>query len=263
MPTLTASPARSNALTVERNRLASWDGGVWASAANRAGWGQNTKEYDAASELTYMYQRWYDPALGIFTSAAPYPPMIEHPYTFAEGNPVMRFDPRGELPGFQIAAGWICGYYGAGIANSSKPFTAANTCEYWVQSATVHAGMAHGATVFGIMGGAIGLALGGGGGAAAGTATAPGPATIAGAGFFGTLGAFIGSTAGSCFGGGVGGFVGHRAGAGLAPIVCNALACAGNAIMAGLRKVFESGGGGANGPPMGPVANIAGKATSA
>ena len=79
---------------------------VWASAANRAGlarrnldeggWGQNTKEYDAASELTYMYQRWYDPALGIFTSTAPYPPMIEHPYTFAEGNPVMMVDPRGE-----------------------------------------------------------------------------------------------------------------------------------------------------------------------
>ncbi len=43
MPTLTASPAFSNFRTVERNRLASWKGGVWASAANRAGWGQNTR----------------------------------------------------------------------------------------------------------------------------------------------------------------------------------------------------------------------------
>ncbi len=46
------------------NRLASWDGGVWASAANRAGWGMNTKEYDPASRLTYMYQRWYGFAFG-------------------------------------------------------------------------------------------------------------------------------------------------------------------------------------------------------
>ncbi len=39
MPTLTASPARSNSPTVERNRLASRKGGVWASAVNQAGWG--------------------------------------------------------------------------------------------------------------------------------------------------------------------------------------------------------------------------------
>ncbi len=104
MPNTTASPAFSNSPIVERNRLASWDGGVWASAANRAGWGQNTKEYDPAAQLTYMYQRWYDPALGVFTSTAPYPPMIEHPYGFAEGNPVSFVDPDGEISKKDIVA---------------------------------------------------------------------------------------------------------------------------------------------------------------
>ncbi len=48
------SPAFFNALTVERNRLASWKGGVWASAVNQAGWGVNTKEYDPAADIQYQ-----------------------------------------------------------------------------------------------------------------------------------------------------------------------------------------------------------------
>lgn len=40
--------------------------------------------------------RWYSPETGGFISVAPYPPAVEHPYTFAGQNPVTMFDPRGE-----------------------------------------------------------------------------------------------------------------------------------------------------------------------
>ena len=43
----------------------------------------------------YFYQRWYDPQTATFASRAPFPPMMEHEYTFAAGNPVMMVDPDG------------------------------------------------------------------------------------------------------------------------------------------------------------------------
>lgn len=66
----------------------------------RGGFHHNSKEFDEDAELVYMYQRWYLPEVGVFVSSAPYPPMVEHRFGFAEGNPQMLFDSVGELPSF-------------------------------------------------------------------------------------------------------------------------------------------------------------------
>jgi len=177
---------------------------VWASAANRAGlarrnldeggWGQNTKEYDAASELTYMYQRWCDPALGIFTSTAPYPPMIEHPYTFAEGNPVSLGDPRGELPGILGNLPAILKAIptlAAGAAGTACAVSGTPSMNHAIASATaggIGATVGHygGMTVGGLVGGFVGF----------------------GNPFAVYAGGVVGSLAGSALGGYVGGKIG-------------------------------------------------------
>ena len=79
------------------NTLQSWDGGLWATPQAAAGWGHNTEETDGGTGLVYMYQRWYLPHTGTFASQAPYPPMMEHEYTFALGNPVIMVDPDGRF----------------------------------------------------------------------------------------------------------------------------------------------------------------------
>jgi RHS repeat-associated protein len=59
------------------NRMSNYTTGEWTSTwASRDGWGHNTKEYDGDAGLVYMYQRWYQPELGVFLSQAPYPPML-------------------------------------------------------------------------------------------------------------------------------------------------------------------------------------------
>lgn len=77
------------------NTLASWITGL--IGGDRAGRHHNTKEFDSDIGLVYMYQRWYSPELGIFISSAPYPPMMEHRYSFAAQNPVSFIDPRGMI----------------------------------------------------------------------------------------------------------------------------------------------------------------------
>jgi RHS repeat-associated protein len=77
------------------NRLEAWDTGIWGG--QRSGWAHNTKEIDGLTDLTYMDQRWYAPETGTFLSRAPYPPMLEHEYGFAAGNPVMHTDSTGMI----------------------------------------------------------------------------------------------------------------------------------------------------------------------
>jgi len=81
------------------NRLDSWATGRWD---NQGGWLHNTKEYDPHIGLVYMYQRWYDPATGTFTSAALYNLFVEHPYSSYRGSPGNMVDSRGENP-------WVVG----------------------------------------------------------------------------------------------------------------------------------------------------------
>jgi RHS repeat-associated protein len=212
---------------------------VWASAANRAGWGQNTKEYDPASELTYMNQRWYDPALGIFTSTAPYPPMIEHPYTFAEGNPVNFVDPDGRYAWPIHAACGVAGRYVATTYTPRTPPNAANVCEALVEgylSFKLTLGLGTQGTIVGT---GIGAAIGASLGAAVGGPAAP-ATTVAGGGKFGVIGGAVGG----CVGGFAGGFLGHHAGRSFAPGICNSLW---NCMVAGLgaiKKALSGGGGG-------------------
>ena len=79
------------------NQLAAVTNGSWASAANADGYGLTTKEYDGDVELYYFWQRWYDPSLGVFITRAPFPPQIEHPYSYVESNPINSFDPNGQM----------------------------------------------------------------------------------------------------------------------------------------------------------------------
>jgi RHS repeat-associated protein len=77
------------------NRLGDWETGVWGGV--RSGWAHNTKEIDPRTDLTYMYQRWYNPETGTFLSRAPFGPDVENEYGFVENNPVGYADPSGEI----------------------------------------------------------------------------------------------------------------------------------------------------------------------
>lgn len=108
------------------NAMASWTTGRWAPAG---GWLHNTKETDADLGLVYMYQRWYDPAMGTFASAAPFRPEIEHPYGFADASPQLLTDPSGEFFGVGIIAGAFTGaVLGATVGIVVGAVTAALVC---------------------------------------------------------------------------------------------------------------------------------------
>jgi RHS repeat-associated protein len=80
------------------NVLADWTTGQWAIDAASAGWHHNTKEFSDDTGLTYMYQRWYLPEVGVFTSKATIPPYAEDHYTFGLQNPLVQIDPLGTWP---------------------------------------------------------------------------------------------------------------------------------------------------------------------
>jgi RHS repeat-associated protein len=103
--TPTFSPLYSDAWG---NRMSSYTTGEWTSTwASRDGWGHNTKEYDGDSGLVYMYQRWYQPELGVFMSQAPYPPTAEHQYNFAKQLPALVVDPDGRKIQFCNTSGFF------------------------------------------------------------------------------------------------------------------------------------------------------------
>jgi len=78
------------------NTLSGWQTATWGG--DRPGWHHNSKEYDGDSQLVYMYQRWYTPEMGSFLSSAPFPPMMEHRFSFGVQNPPVYVDPFGLKP---------------------------------------------------------------------------------------------------------------------------------------------------------------------
>jgi RHS repeat-associated protein len=118
-----ASPALTNLYAdAWGNRMSSYTTGEWASTwANRDGWGHNTKEYDGDSGLVYMYQRWYQPELGVFMSQAPLPPMFEHQYAFVENEPSRLYDPLGLMPTDLEMEMTVTGKSWEEIAEENKP----------------------------------------------------------------------------------------------------------------------------------------------
>ena len=87
-------PASQRLADAFGNTISSHFTGTWIDSWSASG--HNTKEYDLEADLVYMYQRWYDPKSGTFASMAPYPPMREHEYGFAENGPGSKVDPSGE-----------------------------------------------------------------------------------------------------------------------------------------------------------------------
>lgn len=63
------------------------------------------RDHDPNTGLYYFGARWYDPVIGRFITKASYSPLMEHPYTYAENNPLYFIDPDGQLtiPGY----GWV------------------------------------------------------------------------------------------------------------------------------------------------------------
>ena len=56
-----------------------------------------TKSHDTDTGIYYFWRRWYDTSLGRFTSQAPFPPDVEHPYSYAENRPSIMIDPNGKI----------------------------------------------------------------------------------------------------------------------------------------------------------------------
>ena len=96
------------------NPLAAFDQEAYGIVkdGSQSGYHLTTKEYDTASDLYYFWQRWYDPEVERFISKAPYSPNVEHPYGYAENNPIKYIDPLGlyrVFPGGNPS--WIPGPY--------------------------------------------------------------------------------------------------------------------------------------------------------
>ncbi|MDI6784610.1 MAG: RHS repeat-associated core domain-containing protein, partial [bacterium] len=72
-------------------------------------------EHHPATGLYYFGARWYDPQVGRFITKTPFPPFIEHPYAFAENDPINMVDFNGQLAYFwhgyiTFSAGLESGY---------------------------------------------------------------------------------------------------------------------------------------------------------
>jgi RHS repeat-associated protein len=71
---------------------------------------QTGKWLDPFTQLYYFQKRWYDAEVGRFTSRAPMPVSIEHPYTHVENSPLASVDPTGRNGGYKdIGKGWKVG----------------------------------------------------------------------------------------------------------------------------------------------------------
>jgi len=79
------------------NTLSGWQTATWGG--DQTGWHHNSKEYDGDSQLVYIYQRWYSPELGVFSSSALLPPELEHPFSFVESHPTGFVDVNGRTKG--------------------------------------------------------------------------------------------------------------------------------------------------------------------
>jgi len=93
----TGALAQTHWQDVFGNSLDTWQNGL--IGGDRPGWHHNSKEYDGDSQLVYMYQRWYNPELGLFSAASPFPGFMEKPFVFARSSPIMTVDPTGLFDG--------------------------------------------------------------------------------------------------------------------------------------------------------------------
>ena len=78
--------------------------GEWANPLQYTG-----EQWDADVGLLYLRARWYDPAVGRFTTPDPFPgfvffPQTQHAYVYVVNNPVKHTDPSGHLPLLLTAA---------------------------------------------------------------------------------------------------------------------------------------------------------------
>ena len=71
--------------------LTSYSGG-WADNSLH----QTTKNWDDGSEMYYFNARWYQAGEGLFMGEAPRDRAMEHPYGYAENNPISKYDFNGE-----------------------------------------------------------------------------------------------------------------------------------------------------------------------
>ena len=84
--------------------------------------------------LYYFYQRWYDPELARFNSLTPFPPFIEHPYSYCNNNATGNFDSWGLVldPITWFALGVFCGYL---LNDFDADFPRVRyACEYWSEA---------------------------------------------------------------------------------------------------------------------------------
>jgi len=106
-----------------------------------------------------MYQRWYQPGLGVFASQAPYPPQREHQYGFAFSMPNVFIDPLGENPKLFIALMSACLSGCAGAVAGGVVGGVGDPCDNCLMGCL--AGMGHllrgigGSMAGGAMGGAL------------------------------------------------------------------------------------------------------------
>jgi RHS repeat-associated protein len=78
---------------------------VRAASGSGDEWRFTGEQWDHAAELYFLRARYYDPSVGRFVSADPFPgyaqqPQTQHRYVYVMNDPVNRVDPSGLLPCF-------------------------------------------------------------------------------------------------------------------------------------------------------------------
>ena len=103
---------------IERNDYEPY--GAVIGKPNYQGIGYTGHVQDAATGLTYMQQRYYDPQVGLFLSVDPVtadgdPVGMFNRYRYAANNPYRFTDPDGRAPNQAHATGWNTVYYALGV----------------------------------------------------------------------------------------------------------------------------------------------------
>lgn len=118
------------------------------------------EQWDGDTGLVYLRARWYDPAVGRFTTPDPFPgfaalPQTQHPYVYVRNNPINLTDPAGKFAFIPLLlvglAGGILG--GIGYYALETYVFNANPCVKWDWEE---------ALFWGGIGGVMGAAIGGG-----------------------------------------------------------------------------------------------------
>ncbi len=78
---------------------------LWQQGSTTGAWGYTGEWQDTQAQMLYLRARWYAPSLGIFLSRDPI--RSNHPYQYAEANPIAYVDPSGKFSCFAWPAGMI------------------------------------------------------------------------------------------------------------------------------------------------------------